>query len=67
MRLTFIFLALFFTACSDESSEYKEFVEKYGSNTRTYCDGKFLMRETFLSKQAKAPQEYLINSQECNK
>lgn len=55
-----------FTACGEESKEYREFVKKYGSNTRTYCDDKgFLMRETFLSKQAKAPREYLIDSQEC--
>jgi len=51
--------------CSSESREYREFVTKYGSETRTYCDGLFLMRETFLSPQAQAPQEYLINSNKC--
>ncbi len=51
---------------SGETKEYKEFVAKYGTNTRTYCDGNFKMRETFLSPEASAPQEYLINSNECN-
>ena len=50
-----------------ESSEYRAFVKQYGSNERTYCDGKFLIKEKFLSPEAKAPQIYLINSQKCIK
>ena len=48
-----------------ESKEYREFVKKYNSNTRTFCKDGFKMRETFLSPKAKAPQVYLINSQDC--
>ena len=51
--------------CSSSSKEYRDFYKKYNSNTRTYCKDGFKMRETFLSPEAKAPQVYLINSQEC--
>ena len=59
-------LVLFFIGCSSETSEYRDFVQKYGSETRTYCDEKgFKMRETFMSREASAPQVFLINSQDC--
>ena len=53
--------------CTNATKEYRDFVQKYGAETRTYCDGEFKMRETFLSKQAQKPQVYLINSQDCTK
>lgn len=59
-----VLVGLTFLGCSNESSEYRNFVKKYGSETRTFCDGEFLMRETFLSKDAKAPRLYLIDNYE---
>ena len=54
------------TGCDTKTSEYNVFLEKYGSDTRIYCsEDNYLMRETFLSPEASAPQTYLINSQEC--
>jgi hypothetical protein len=53
--------------CDHSTREYRDFVKKYGSNERYFCDGKFLMKEKFLSPEAKAPQLYLINSQKCHK
>ena len=63
--IIFSVIILLLNSCSGETKEYKEFVAKYGTNTRTYCDGNFKMRETFLSPEASAPQEYLINSNDC--
>ncbi len=60
-----IMVAVVFTGCGQGSSEYKEFVEAYGSDTRLFCDDGFLMRETFKSSKATAPQLFLVNSQEC--
>ena len=50
--------------CS-ETKEYNEFMKKYGSTTRTYCDGSFLMEETFISPEASSPRIRLINSNKC--
>ncbi len=58
-------LVLMLMGCSKTSSEYDEFISKYGSDTRVFCDGVFLMRETYMSPKATAPQLMLINSQEC--
>jgi hypothetical protein len=64
-QLVLIFLLLL-VGCDGTSSEYQEFEKKYHSNTRVFCDHEgFKIRETFLSKEAKAPQTYLINSSEC--
>jgi len=46
-------------------SNYDIFVKQHGSNTRTFCQDGFKMRETFLDKASSKPQKYLINSQEC--
>jgi hypothetical protein len=64
-KIMIVVFVLFVSGCSKTSREYDEFVSKYGAETRVFCDDGFLMRETFLSKDAKAPQLYLINSQEC--
>jgi len=66
-KILFIISAsvIILTGCNKETKEYRQFVERYGSETRTFCDGAFLMRETFLSPEASAPQEYLINSNVC--
>ncbi len=60
-----LLIPFIYVGCSSESKEYQTFVSKYKSDTRTYCDGNFKMRETFMSPQAHAPQEFLINSNDC--
>ncbi len=69
MRRLFIWfgLVVWLTACSNETQEYKTFIKKYGSETRTFCNGIFLMRETFLSPEAKAPVLELLNSNKCKR
>ena len=59
---TMLFIILF-SGC--KSREYKNFIKKYGSESRTFCEGRFLMRETYMSPEAKSPQLSLINSQKC--
>ncbi len=63
--LTIVAVALLLIGCSKTSSEYDEFVETYGADTRVFCDGGFMMRETYMSPKATAPQLSLINSQDC--
>ena len=62
MRLLILLLLV---GCSSGTKEYRDFVQKYGSDTRTYCEDGFKMRETFMSREASAPQVFLINSHEC--
>jgi len=64
-KLTLIFTLLLimlvsFGCGNNETSEYKNFVKKYGSNERFYCDGTTLMKERFESPQSKAPLEFLV-------
>ncbi len=67
MKKILLFLTLIILiGCHRESREYSEFVETYGNTTRTFCEGNFKMRETFLSPEATKPQTALINSQDCN-
>ncbi len=64
--LILILTLLFFTGCQ-ETKEYREFVDKYHSETRTFCQDGFLMRETFVSPMASKPEQALINSDVCYK
>lgn len=57
--------ALLITGCLNSTGEYRKFVKTYGSETRTFCDGGFKMRETFISPKASKPVLSLINSQDC--
>jgi len=62
-----VFVCLvFLVGCNDlPSPEYKKFVETYNSNKRLYCDGTFLMEETFISIKSTKPRIRLINSNIC--
>jgi len=60
-----ILLPIGIIGCNSQTKEYSTFLEKYGSDTRTFCRSGFKFRETFLSSKAKEPQLYLIDSQEC--
>lgn len=64
-HLLMISILIVLSGCDGKSKEYKEFVETYGSETRTFCEDGFKMRERFVSEKAIYPQRYLINSQEC--
>lgn len=63
-----LLLSLLLVGCSDKQSDSKEYIEFVKANKGEfvlYCEDGFQMQERFIYRNAKAPQVFLINSQDC--
>ncbi len=65
LLISLLVLNVTFIGCTSTSKEYRTFIETYGSDTRIYCLDGNKYKEKFMHDNAKYPQVYLINSQDC--